>query len=355
MRDGNGTAITSSTGNTVASDCTQCAVGSVATLVATPAAGWKFAGWAGGCGTTESVCKVSMTTARTVRATFVDYRGYQLTVSAATAGGGVSSSWDWVADYNRPWSQTVAVGTPVTLVAKPAPNTVFAGWSGDCSGTGTCVIPATNTAARSVAASFTWIQPSSLTIYLQNAGQWEPWSWGEVDWGDHTPACQDYVCQIPFDPGAQVALIGASNSSQAGFGTFTGACTGPQSCALTMSQNRTVTAVLGPRTELLLSPVPQGGRITGPMFGGQGICGDQYVGILNCTYWADLWSYSVQLTATPDTGYKLDHWTGAAAACGSNPSCSMNVSGTQTVASAVFAQTGGGGGGGGGGCVIRCN
>jgi uncharacterized repeat protein (TIGR02543 family) len=47
---------------------------------------------------------------------------------------------------------TFASGTAVTLTARAANHYVFAGWSGACSGTGTCTV--TMTADRTVTATF---------------------------------------------------------------------------------------------------------------------------------------------------------------------------------------------------------
>jgi hypothetical protein len=47
---------------------------------------------------------------------------------------------------------TFADGTTVTLTAAPNRRSRFAGWSGDCSGTGACVLPMT--ADHSVSARF---------------------------------------------------------------------------------------------------------------------------------------------------------------------------------------------------------
>ncbi|MEY4364900.1 MAG: hypothetical protein RLZZ305_244, partial [Actinomycetota bacterium] len=45
--------------------------GTSVTLTATAASGWRFSGWAGACTNSSGTCTVSMTTARTVSATFV--------------------------------------------------------------------------------------------------------------------------------------------------------------------------------------------------------------------------------------------------------------------------------------------
>ncbi|HYD43534.1 MAG TPA: hypothetical protein VEB43_22075, partial [Anaeromyxobacter sp.] len=47
---------------------------------------------------------------------------------------------------------TLASGTTVTLTATPATGSTFGGWSGACTGTGSCVV--TMTAARAVTATF---------------------------------------------------------------------------------------------------------------------------------------------------------------------------------------------------------
>jgi hypothetical protein len=55
-------------------------------------------------------------------------------------------------------SQSVLLGTAVTLTATPAAGSTFAGWSGACSGTGTCAV--TVNAATTVTATFNVVPAS---------------------------------------------------------------------------------------------------------------------------------------------------------------------------------------------------
>jgi len=75
-----------------------------------------------------------------------------LTVTLAGTGSGNVTSTP--AGINCPTSCTKSYpnGTPVTLTATAASGSTFAGWSGDCTGTGTCVV--TMNAAKSVTATF---------------------------------------------------------------------------------------------------------------------------------------------------------------------------------------------------------
>ncbi len=54
-------------------------------------------------------------------------------------------------------TETYAVGAAVTLTANPAVDSTFAGWSGDCAGTGTCAL--TMSANKAVSGSFTATPP----------------------------------------------------------------------------------------------------------------------------------------------------------------------------------------------------
>lgn len=74
-----------------------------------------------------------------------------LTVTKAGTGSGTVTS--------SPSGTSFATGTIVTLTATPATGSTFAGWSGACSGTGSCVV--TMDANKAVTATFNSSVPSS--------------------------------------------------------------------------------------------------------------------------------------------------------------------------------------------------
>ena len=119
------------------------------TLNAAPAAGWTFSGWNGACSGTGS-CVVTMTQDLSVGATFTQL-SYTLTVS--TSGNGTVTSTDGFINCPGTCSHSYLSNTPVTLNAAPAAGWTFFGWSGACSGAGSCNV--TMTKDQSVDAIFT--------------------------------------------------------------------------------------------------------------------------------------------------------------------------------------------------------
>ncbi len=128
------------------------ASGTSVTLTATPASGSTFAGWSGACTGTGS-CIVSMTAARSVTATFNTSGGTTYLLSVAKSGTGSGTVSGGPISCGSTCSANVASGTTVTLTASPAAGSTFAGWSGACTGTGSCIL--SMTAARSATATFT--------------------------------------------------------------------------------------------------------------------------------------------------------------------------------------------------------
>jgi hypothetical protein len=136
------------------------ATGSTVTLTVSPHTGSAFAGWSGAC-TGTGTCVVTMNNYQYVSATF-NRTGYRLTVSKSGTGSGPVSSSPAGISCGSACSADFAPGTTVTLSASPGANSEFAGWSGACSGTSTCVL--TLNADVGVTASFIAVSaPSAST------------------------------------------------------------------------------------------------------------------------------------------------------------------------------------------------
>jgi len=100
--------------------------------------------------TGTGACNVSMTQAQFVTANFTAI--YALTVSKSGTGAGTVTSDPAGVSCGSSCSASYVSGTSVTLTAVPAAGSLFGGWSGECSGTGSCTV--SMTAAHSVVANF---------------------------------------------------------------------------------------------------------------------------------------------------------------------------------------------------------
>ncbi len=129
------------------------------TLTATAPEGSEFTGWSGACSGTGS-CVVTMDQARSVSATF-ELQQRALTVTKNGNGTGSVTSTPAGIDCGPTCSSGFDYGTEVTLTAAAAEGSTFTGWSGACSGTGSCVV--TMDQARSVSATFE-LQESPLAV-----------------------------------------------------------------------------------------------------------------------------------------------------------------------------------------------
>ena len=124
--------------------------GTSVTLNAAAASGSVFTGWSGGgCSGTGS-CTVTLNADTTVTATFILLR--TLTVSKGGSGSGTVTSSPAGIACGATCTVQLNDGTPVTLTATASSGSKFTGWSGDCSGTGTCAL--TMSANHSVTAAF---------------------------------------------------------------------------------------------------------------------------------------------------------------------------------------------------------
>jgi PKD repeat protein len=127
-------------------------------------------------------------------------------------------------------SETYPEGTSVTLTASPSPGSTFTGWSGACSGTGSCVV--TMTQARSVTATF------AVNSYLLSVTVSGPGSVTSSPAGISCPS----DCSETYGEGTSVTLT-ASPSPGSTFTGWSGACRGKSLiCKLKMKGTRPITA-----------------------------------------------------------------------------------------------------------------
>ncbi len=156
---------------------------------------------------------------------------YSLTVSKQGAGSGQVSSSPPGISCGYSCQASFDAGTPVTLTATPDASSIFTGWSGDCSGTGSCQV--TIDQARSVTATFA-LKAFDLTVSKQGAGS------GQVSSSPTGISCGD-GCQASFTAGTAVTLTATPDASSI-FTGWSGDCSGTDTCQVTMDQARSVTA-----------------------------------------------------------------------------------------------------------------
>ena len=122
----------------------------VLTAIAAPSS--SFTGWSGaGCSGT-GICTVTMSSDQSVTATFNSLGNQTLTVSKNGTGSGTVTSNPPGIDCGLTCSSSFNYNTIITMTATSSTGSTFTGWSGDCSGTGTCTV--TMDADKAVTANF---------------------------------------------------------------------------------------------------------------------------------------------------------------------------------------------------------
>ncbi len=212
--------------------------------------------------------------------------------------------------------------TTVTLSANPNTTTsVFAGWTGDCTGMGSCMV--SMAAARNVTATYT------LRRYTLSVAP-APGSPSSVaTFGSAGIACPG-DCTQDYDHGTSVTIRATPGANR----TFTGwgyaGCPGTGDCTLTMTGNVT----LAP--SFTLTPYPVAVTISG---GPGGVLVTSSPGGISCapTCSANFpYSSSVTLTPAAAAGYRMVWGTGPCA--GSTGACSFAVPSGGTSARADYIE-----------------
>jgi List-Bact-rpt repeat protein len=273
--------------------------GSTVVLSAVSTPDSAFTGWSGAC-TGTGACSVTMDAAKSVTANFGPGKTLSVTKTGAGAGSvtssppGIACGATCAAGYNE--------GAVVTLTAAAPSGSRFAGWSGACGGTGTCVV--TMDAAKSVTASF--VPAKTLTVAKSGTGA------GTVS-SDPVGVDCGPTCAVGYDEGTVVTLTAVASSGSR-FTGWSGACTGSGACSVTMDAAKSVTAdFIALRHLAVATSGPGSGSVTSAPFGLD--CG------LTCVADFDDRS-SVLLTATAASGSIFTGWSGD---CSGDGRCAVTM------------------------------
>jgi hypothetical protein len=206
--------------------------GTTVGLSATPAPGWRFAGWSGDVSDTASAILITMDGPRAVAATFTILT-YAIDVTSS-GNGSVTRTPD-LPSYDH--------GSLVSLDAVPAAGWHFVGWGGDASGSQD-PLALTMDGDKAITANFE-IDRHALTVTVMG--------WGAVQ---RTPA------QALYDHGTPVTLLAVPDSGDT-FVAWTGDLAGSANPAvLVMDGAKSVTAVFAdqapPKVHLV---APNGGEL----------------------------------------------------------------------------------------------
>ncbi len=267
---------------------------------------YRFYQWEGAC--SGSSCTVTMNSDKTVRAKYVeqnDLSVYVKDIHGTALSCKVHASWTSLysggsgsTDLGNGGSQEIDTGSSVTLTPKACSGYKFDHWEGDCSGS-SCSFTSM-TSDKTVTAVF--IAQYDLTVKVNPSG------------GGTTN-----VTSGTYDDGT-VVHIDATPSSGYRFDHWTG-CDSVSGtvCTVTMNSDKTVTANFVKTWRLTVNVNPSGGGTTTPSEG---------------THVYDDGT-SVTVTATPNPGYRFDHWSGD---CTGSGVCTVTMNSDKTV-TANFVKT----------------
>jgi hypothetical protein len=325
---GSGTVTSSPTGIACGSTCSAAyEFEAEVTLTAVSEAGTAPVLWAG-CDSEPSAtqCKVKMSAARTVTATFSPVGVAALAVEKKGSGTGTVTSSPTGINCGTTCSAQFETGKLVKLTATPGSGSKAATWSGcDAVAAGVCEV--TVSASRTVTATF---EAETRALKVNKAGSGA----GTVTSLPTGINCGS-TCEASFAVGTLVKLTGAPASGSKA-ATWTG-CDAVASgvCEVTVSAAKEVTATFepeptppGPKTLTVVEePGTNAGTVTSSPAGischlGGGACSNSFAE-----------GTEVTLTGVADAGAEPVVWTG----CDSKPSpteCKVTMSAAKTVTAA---------------------
>jgi len=240
---GDGTVVSSPAGIECGATCSADFAAGTVVLKASPDNDSLFVSWKG-CdvgGANGRECKVTGTANQVKNVTAKFVKAYDVSVSRSGTGlGKVGSSPGGVLCLSNCSSTSAKFKelTNVTLTATPSKHFTFTGWSGDCTGTGTCVLSSLS-ADKAVEAEFAEIAKFDLTVTKTGGGQ------GTVKAKQAGINCGATCTTMAakYYQGEVIELLVPVPSKGSTFAGWSGSgCSGTGTCLVTMSEAKSVNA-----------------------------------------------------------------------------------------------------------------
>ncbi|MEK7287110.1 MAG: hypothetical protein AAB091_00935, partial [Elusimicrobiota bacterium] len=332
---GSGSVTSSPSGINCGVDCMEYyAVDTAVTLTAAADTGSTFLGWSGGvCAGSGATCVVTMNDKKDVEAVF-GQPTLTLTVTrnAGAAGGvvkadvggincGLNGSTETPDVAVADCTENYYVDRAVVLTASAAANSTFMGWTGDCSGTGTCSL--TMNADKIVGAVF-----NTYRLTVSKGASTGEGSITSLPAGiNYDYANTDDSEYYPLN--TLVTLTAVANSKSA-FTAWSGeGCSGTGTCVVTMHANKTVTALFTSytlttnKTTNATTLVTGNGTVTSAVAGincdsNNTDCTEKYAP-----------NASVTLAATADADSTFMGWNGGG--CSGTGGCTVTMDASKTI------------------------
>ena len=274
-------------------------------LTANPDEASLFNGWGGDCSGTQLTCTVTLTQARSVTASF-SHGPRKLTVTPQGNGSGTVTSNPTGVTCGSTCEASFPYGNPVTLTQEASTGSDFTGWTGACSGTGSCTVSMDQ--IRSVGATFTLEKRTLSLVKFGNGSGGVASNPAGIDYPAGSAPCpaEGQCLSAQFNYGTEVTLASTAfaGSTVADWGGDCDALPAGQDCILTLDQDRTaeVDFVLQKRTLEVSQAGSGSGAVTSTPVGID--CGS------DCTGEYDFGS-TVTLSADPDPHSLFTGWEGA--------------------------------------------
>ncbi|MBI5057601.1 MAG: M6 family metalloprotease domain-containing protein [Nitrospirae bacterium] len=244
-------------------------------------------------------------------------RDLTLTVNISGNGSGTVTSLPAGINCGNDCTEVYNYNTEVTLSAVADTGSTFAGWSGACSGTGSCIV--TMDAARFVTAGFT-LDTYDLMVSKTGTG-------GGVVTSLPAGINCGADCTEPYDYDTYVELSAVPDTGST-FTGWSGACTSTGVCEVTIDNAKSVTADFTLNTYALIvnKPGTGNGTVTSTPAGID--CG------ADCS---ELYDYNtlVDLSASASPGSIFTGWGGA---CSGTGACIVTMDAAKSV-TAIFSLT----------------